>query len=259
MDTLIVSHRGDYQVTSMDSTDAGPSGFVAMVAWFYRMRTMQLVRNQEVSMTEYRTEPARRDDAQEGMYQAEHWLAWLAALVALVLGIIGLLRGFGIIGGGVDQGVTAGSPATQAASFGAIWDGVVWLLPAIALGMLSMALHRADHHRMHDPELADDADEALWKTEHALAWLMALLTIATVVIGILTGFDVFGRGNDQPDALPWLLAAILCGTLTSTLHAVRHHQMAEEDYILRVVERRAAAAPGPVIRPADEYGTEPRP
>ncbi len=187
----------------------------------------------------------------EGSYNTEHWLAWLMLFSALLLGAIGLLRGFGLIGGGLDEAdLSTGAPATQAVSYGAIWDSAVWLLSAIALSLVAMALHRNEHHRARSPELADDANEGLWNTEHALAWLMALATIATAVLGIITGFDVLDRGNDQPDAMPWLLASIVAGIATVTLHAVRHHQMAtDEDRIVRIVERRiGTTAATPVVR-----------
>ncbi len=187
----------------------------------------------------------------EGAYNAEHWLAWLTLFAALLLAAIGVLRGFGMIGGGLEQSdVSTGAPGTQAVSYGAIWDATVWLLPAIALALVAMALHRNEHHRARSPELADDTNEGLWNTEHLLAWVMALATIATAVLGILTGFDVLERGNDQPDALPWLLASIVGGISTATLHAVRHHQMAtDEDRIVRIVERRiGTTATAPAVR-----------
>lgn len=190
--------------------------------------------------------------AQDSMFESEHWLAWLFALIAIVLGIIGMLRGFGYIGGSAASSAAAG---TVAGSFETVWDSAVWLLPAIAAAMLSMALHQADHHRMRNPERLDDREESLWKTEHSLAWLMAILTVVFGIIGMLVGFHLLGGGNHQPDSLPWLLGSIGTGVLTNTLHGVRHHQLAsDEDYIVRIVEQRvgiprATGEPGVVREP----------
>ena len=189
--------------------------------------------------------------AQDGMYQTEHWLAWLVALVAIVLGVIGVLRGFAIIGGG-----NAGNPSIAGGAYGTIWDGAVWLLAAIAAAVLSSALHQADHHRMRSPEWMSSSDEGLWKTEHGLAWLVALGSIVMGVLGVLVSFHVLGGGNHQPDGIPWLFASIGGSVLTTTLHSVRHHQMTEEDRVVRLVQERVAM---PATTPATGVVREPRP
>jgi hypothetical protein len=198
-------------------------------------------------------------ETQNNTFKTEHAASYALALVSLVLGVIGLLRGFGMLG---DDPTQVGSPTTQAVSFPAIWDSMIWLLPALASGLLAWALHQSDHHRLRDPELAGDADEGGWKAEHAGAYLMALLSIACGALGILTGFDVFDRGNDQPDALPWLMASIVTAVLTNALHNVRHHQLATEDYVVRTVERRIGTGTGTATtsaRPTTEPTTERRP
>lgn len=198
----------------------------------------------------------RQESAQEGVGKTEHMAAWLVALIALVLGAIGLLRAFGVIG---DDPIAqeVGAAGTQAPGFGAIWDGALWLLAATSAALLAMTLHTTDHHRMRDLDRVNDADSGAWKAEHILAYLMALATIATIALGLLTGFDVFARGNDQPDGLPWLLASIPLGILSYTLHAVRHHQMAaDEDYVVRLVDRRLGAGTTGTARTTTEFGTE---
>ena len=181
----------------------------------------------------------------EAMYQSEHWLAWLFAIGAIVLGVIGVLRGFGLIG---DTGVTDNTRL----------DGFTWLLPAIAAALLSFALHSNDHHRM--AERGDTADRSLMMLEHSLGYLVALATIAGGVLGILVGFDVFNNGNIPQDGYIWSIAAIGGGVLVNTLHAVRHHQTAEnEDYIVSIVESRVgasrAASQQPRTTPARDPGT----
>lgn len=196
-------------------------------------------------------------DTQDATFKTEHTVAYVLALTSLVLAVIGLLRGFGMLG---DDATEVGSPTTQAVSFPAIWDSMIWLLPALASGLLAWALHQSDHHRLRDPELAGDADEGGWKGEHAGAYLMALLSLACGTLGIFTGFDVFDRGNDQPDALPWMMASIVTAVLTNALHNVRHHQLATEDYVVRTVERRIGTGTATTtVRPTSEPTIERRP
>ncbi len=176
-----------------------------------------------------------RDDAQEGAFKTEHTAAYALAAVSLILTIIGLLRGFGVLGN--DGTGDAGSPGTQDIGFPAVWDSAIWLLPAISAALLSLALHRNDHHRDRDPGRASDADEASWKTEHGLAYLMALASIVMGVLGMVVGFNVLGRDfGDQPDGLPWLLGSVAAAILANTLHSVRHHQLSRDDDFM--VERR---------------------
>jgi hypothetical protein len=188
-------------------------------------------------------------DAERGWYNLEHTFAYLMAVTAIVLGVIGLLRGFGIVGGEESLNAAVNSDSVERATDaisgpGSAWDGAVWLLPAIAAAMLSFALHRGDHHTAGYVAEHDGT----WKGEHFVAWLLALGTIAAGVVAILVGFDVFDRGNSQLDGLLWGLASIGGGILVNTLHDVRHHLVvADEDYIMAVVERRARISQ-PVIR-----------
>ncbi len=177
----------------------------------------------------------RHDDAQEGAFNTEHMAAYALAAVSVILTIIGLLRGFGVLGN--DGTGDAGAPGTQDIGFPAIWDSAIWLLPAISAALLSFALHRNDHHRDRHPDRATDNDEAGWKTEHGLAYLMALASIVMGVLGMLVGFNVFNRDfGDQPDGLPWLLGSVAAAILANALHSVRHHQLSRDDDF--IIERR---------------------
>ena len=177
-----------------------------------------------------RTDETRRiedRDAQEAAFNTEHIAAYALAAIALLLGIIGVLRGFGVLGN--DGGADVGAPGTRDISFPAIWDSVVWLLPALSAALLAWALHRNEHHRLRNPERATDRDEAAWKLEHMLAYVMTVASLLFAVLGMLTGFNVFGRDNgDQPDGIPWLLASLGTAILANALHSVRHHQMSRE-------------------------------
>ena len=101
-------------------------------------------------------------DAQEGAFNTEHTAAYAFAALAVILGILGALRGFGILGN--DEIRDVGEAGTRDPGFPAIWDSVIWYLPALSSALLAWAFHRNDHHRLRDPEHATDPDEAGWKT-----------------------------------------------------------------------------------------------
>jgi hypothetical protein len=185
------------------------------------------------------------------MYDVEHIAAWFMALLALLFMAIGLLRGFGVLGAegaNVVPSDVPGDPDQPHWLFGA-----VWLLSGLAAGFLAMALHRNDHHWLRDPELLNDKDEAMWKSEHLGAWVLALATIAFTGIGLFVGLDLTDQGTVPEEGILWLLAANCTGILTNTLHSVRHHQMAsEEDYLVHMVERRVTPTGTTVTRPVTE-------
>jgi hypothetical protein len=175
-------------------------------------------------------------ETHQGMYRSEHYLAWLMAAGAIVLALIGALVAFDIMSIRTidlqDTGVT-GTDATGNA-IANFQDGVLLILPAIALGFLAMTLHTPEHHLQ-----ADSRKEGLWNAEHSLAYLGVLTTLAFVVLGILIGFDVFDNGNTYRDGVIWGLLAITSGALTATLHSVRHHAPAyDADDIRVIVEER---------------------
>lgn len=174
----------------------------------------------------------KTSDAQEGAFNTEHTLAYAFAAAALILGLIGLLRGFGILG--TDEVRDVGEPGTRDIGFPAIWDSVVWLLPMLSSALLAWAFHRNEHHRRRDPDRTTDEDEAGWKTEHMLAYVMAAISVVTAVLGMLVGFNVLGRDfGDQPDGLPWLLASLGSAILANALHSVGHHQLSREaDFVV---------------------------
>lgn len=183
----------------------------------------------------------KTSDAQEGAFNTEHTLAYAFAAIALILGIIGALRGFGILGNDAVRDV--GEAGTRDIGFPAIWDSVVWYLPAFSAALLSFAFHRNEHHRRRDPNRTSGNDEAGWKGEHTAAYVMAAISVITAILGILTGFNVFGRDNgDQPDAIPWLLASIGTAILANVLHSVGHHQLSRDDDF--IVERGTGGAGG---------------
>jgi len=152
-------------------------------------------------------------------YNTEHWLAWLMVAMSLALAAIGLLRGFGFIG---DE-ATAVEGVTAENISGSIQDGFLWMMPAIAAGLLSMALHQSGHHRAVVSD-GEHNESGLYGIEHMLAYLLAAATIAAGAIALLVGFDVFDNGYTRGEGMLWGLAAIVGGALTVTLHTVGHHQ-----------------------------------
>ena len=191
---------------------------------------------------------ARMDRAQDSLYSVEHGGAWFMALVAIVLGVVGLLTGLGIIdlrdtaeGANVLPGLDV-SANTDAGVSGILennfWDGTMLLFAAIAAAMLAYCLHANDHHRTRDLSTLPKSERGLWSGEHSGAYLFALITIALVTIGLMTGFGAFG-GQDQADGLMWIWLGLGSSVLATTLHAVRHHQaVADEDMIIAIVEER---------------------
>jgi hypothetical protein len=203
-------------------------------------------------------------EAQDAAYNGEHTAAYIMAIAAIVIGVLGLLTAFQIVelrdygatasfdqagetgtqpeaeegtqGGANVGGNTLNAESTSSDSF---WDGLMLLTVASAAGMLSLALHRNDHHRKRDPRTVSDNDTGFWSGEHAAAYVLALGTMIVGTVAVLTGFDAFGTGTDQRDGTIWAFAALLGSILTNTAHTVRHHQtVEEEDHLVRVVRQR---------------------
>jgi hypothetical protein len=203
--------------------------------------------------------------AQDAAYNGEHTGAYLMALAAIILGALGLLTAFQIVElrdygatasfeqsgetgtrpeseEGTQGGANVGTNgvAAESTSSDSFWDGLMLLTVGTAAGMLSLALHRNDHHRKRDPRTVSDNDTGFWSAEHGVAYLLALGTIVTGAVAILTGFDAFGTDTDQRDGTIWAFAALLGSILMNTAHTVRHHQtVEEEDHLVRVVRERA--------------------
>jgi hypothetical protein len=201
----------------------------------------------------------RLDEAQDSLYNMEHWLAWLMALGAIVLGVIGGLTGFGIIElrdavTAVDiPGVETGTGAATVFEDN-FWDGAMLIFAGLTAAILAYTLHANDHHRLRNLSTVEDSERGLWSAEHSLAYLFALGAVTLVVIGLLTGFGAFSSDNDQRDGLIWIWLGLGSAILTQTLHAVRHHQVGvEQDYIVAIIEERAGRT-----APRAVPGTEPR-
>jgi hypothetical protein len=197
----------------------------------------------------------RYREEREAPFHIEHWLAWFMALGAVVLGLIGALVAFGVVSARTQEIATDPLAAPIGETVANFQDGMLFILPAIAAAFLALTLHMTDHHN----RVAAVRERAVYNIEHAGAYLFAGIAILFGVLAILIGFDVFNRGNVVYDGYIWGFLAIGAGIITTTLHAVGHHQVAaDEAYITRIVEERvggARAAPGPVAR---EPGTEPR-
>lgn len=189
-----------------------------------------------------------RQMTQEGdtaAYQSEHWLAWVFAVIAIVLGVMGLLVGFDVLD--IRDDVVGGGAVASARDFD---EALLWMLPAIGAAVLSLALHRTEHHRSRSAAArTETADTNLYRVEHGAAYLVALAAIVAGVAGMLVGYDVFDNGNTERDGYLWVIGGIVLTVLTNTLHSVRHHQMvAEEDVIVRIIEERAGRVPAAAPR-----------
>jgi hypothetical protein len=181
------------------------------------------------------------DKAQDAAFGFEHALAWLMALAAIVLGVIGLLIGFDILdlrGADADAGIQIAGNADLIALPGNFMDGTMLIFAGITAAILAFTLHSSDHHRMRDVSTLNKSDQSMWSVEHGLAYIMAIGSIALVVIGLLVGYGAFDTDNSQLDGLLWIWSGFGAGILTATLHAVRHHQFAETDEIVAIVTER---------------------
>jgi hypothetical protein len=201
-----------------------------------------------------RTYESDREDvraAQRAAFQTEHWVAWLLAIVAIVMGVIGLLAGFGILG---EDDAGEGVAQAIAAELTNWQEGMIWLLAAVPVGLVALALHNTEHHTGVETHLTSATENrGLFNTEHWLAYLMGLATLVCAALAVLVGFDVFENDNTFADGMLWGLAGLVTGVLTVTLHAVRHHQhVADESVIVRIIEERGV---GTQVRPTGERVT----
>lgn len=184
---------------------------------------------------------------QGAMYGTEHMLAWLMALIALVLGVLGLLTGVNIIdwrSGTTD--FTGDQGATVLPSF--FWDGTMIIFSGITSAILAYTLHASQHHRMRSLNAMPSSDRAMSGFEHGLAYLFVLASIVLLVIGLLTGFGLFGVDNDQLYGLAWIWTGFGSGILGAALHEVQHHQAVETDELVAIVVDRVSGR-GPVTGP----------
>lgn len=196
-------------------------------------------------MSQRHTDTGYAGNRDDGMVNAERGIAWILAAVALVLGAIGLLRGFGIIGPeGVELPIEQDVGGLQAAAIqGNFWDGVVWMLPALALGVHAWA--------MSGRRVYDRGEER--QSMRMLAYLMMALTVGAGVLALLVGFDMLGMGTTQTDGILWGIASLLYSLVAAAAFAAIPSAVADEDYLVRIVEARSArGATSPAMDPGIE-------
>jgi hypothetical protein len=83
----------------------------------------------------------------EGMYKTEHLLAWLFAIGAIILAVIGALAAFDVIS--LRTVTIAETPLVEIEGESGTThfrDGLLLILPAIALGILAWTMHSSEHH-----------------------------------------------------------------------------------------------------------------
>lgn len=194
---------------------------------------------------------ARNDEAyargQETAFAGEHVLAYLTAIGAIVLAALGLLEGFGVVNI-LDAGAGAAATSPDVNEGGnattSFLDGVLYLLPAATLALLSLYFHSSDHHRLRDVRTLDNKDKTAWGVEHGGAMAAGLAATVMTTIGFVVGFDIVSNNYRAEDGILWQLAALVPAVLSVTLHQVRHHQtVAERDVIIAMIEERIVAVP----------------
>lgn len=181
---------------------------------------------------------------QEAVFLGEHYFAWLFAICAGVLGVLGWLEGLGIVN-------------MVSVSGNNLQDGIIFLLPAITMAVLAFSFHGITHHRAGLKSMST-GERGLWATEHTLAYLFVAGTIGLGIIGMLTGFSVFGDARPEADGFIWELCALGGSVLATAFHMVGHHELvAEENYLASMVQRRADTV-GTTVAPGTREYTVPR-
>ena len=211
----------------------------------------------------------------EAMYKTEHLLAWLFAGGAIILALIGALVAFDVIS--LRTVTIAETPLVEVQGESGTThfrDGLLLILPAIALGILAWTMHSSEHHvamtsggsqamaggrtpaenmagqarpaadRGMDADTQAKSESGAATMEHALSYLGLVVTIALGVIAVLVGFNVFDDGYSWRDGIIWAFLAIFSGVVTATLHSVQHHAMPvyDVDDIRVMVEERVGTA-----------------
>ncbi|MQA00242.1 MAG: hypothetical protein GEU80_13110 [Dehalococcoidia bacterium] len=180
---------------------------------------------------------ARESGIDSGMSTAERGLAPIVGLLALVMGVVGVLVGFGIIGpeGVADDVTDPAAGTTQGFLTDHFMNGANWLWPAIAAGILYWTLNRPPHRH----------GEMQGSLYHTVAYIMAVAAIIAGALAVLVGFNVIGDNSLLTDGWTWGLASIGLASLAAGAHAApRPYAVADDDYILSVVESRVGGYPG---------------
>jgi hypothetical protein len=183
-------------------------------------------------------------DYHDPMFKVEHPLAWMMTVGSIIFGVIGALVAFDVLnirGADLTEGVSGvqGGDGNAVSNF---QDGILLILPGIALAFLALTLHSSEHH------FRSEGREKLWGFEHGLAYLGVLGTIALGVVALIVGFDAIDEGYTFRDGIIWGLLSVMGGVLTSAWHMVGHHVPAmagygvREDDIRAMVEERVGRA-----------------
>jgi hypothetical protein len=169
------------------------------------------------------------------MYRGERSFAWLFGVAAIALGVIGALVAYNVFDlRSLQDGTLNNGIGTRAQDF---QDGLLLILPAIALGFLALTMHATNSMLAPGETVATKR----WQAEHGASYVMALGTVFLSVAGIVVGYDVWDNGWLWSDGAVLQLLAIGAGVLTAALHAVGHYSRAPiEDDIRVIVESRVS-------------------
>lgn len=162
---------------------------------------------------------------------AERGIGWIFALIAVVLGAVGLLRGFGVVGPeGVDIPGIGDAGGLQAVVQSDFWEGILWMLPGFAAGIMAWAMNSSRTMS------ADDARSPVRMT----AYVLVVGTVVLGVIALLVGFGIIGDDYVATDGVLWGMASVLFSIVTAAAYATAPSPAMEADYLARLVEARTA-------------------
>ena len=164
------------------------------------------------------------------LHRFERGVAVGMGLAAFLFVVVGLLRGFGLIEGG------ASGTAEPAPDFAA---GMMWMVAATALGIISVAMAGT---RQHPGALAGHEG---WPA-HMLWSIGVAITLVLVLLGLLVGHDLLRAGTTVQDGVLCGMAAVVGGLVSWALHAAVPEATVERARIGRSIGSppRAASTPG---------------
>jgi hypothetical protein len=161
--------------------------------------------------------------------RVERMMAVLFALAAGAYGVLAVLRGFGILGSeGIDLGMIEGEGVQGPQPY--FWDAMLWGTTGIAAGLVAWTFASGRAHAKSETRVG-----MRWT-----AYLFAALTQAMILIALLVGFGLVNETSGPTDGLIWAVAAMISAALTGAAYSAIPEALADQDYLVSLVESRAA-------------------